>query len=243
MRLSSSLLNTRLADIVSADPRVTPVFDRLGFDYCCHGNRTLHEAAIDQCVPVSEVVDELVALGPRPESATDRPEWSNLTSLVRHIVTTHHWYVREHQPILQGWLAKLAGRHGARHPELHEAYAVFGELSNELLQHMTKEENILFPYIEALWTARELGQPAPASPFGTILNPIRAMEEEHRDAGNLLARLRMLTNGYEPPTDGCTTYRVCFAELARFEADLHQHVHLENYVLFPQAIALEGALG
>ena len=108
---------------------------------------------------------------------------------------------------------------------------------------MEKEENILFPYIEALWTASESGERPPASPFGTVLNPIRAMEQEHRNAGDLLARLRIATDGYQPPADGCTTYGVCFAELARFEADLHQHVHLENYVLFPRAVALENSLG
>ena len=120
---------------------------------------------------------------------------------------------------------------------------LFERLSSELLQHMNKEENILFPFIEALAGSAAAGQRAPLNPFGTILNPIRAMEQEHLDAGNLLFRIRSLTDGYRPPADACTTYRVCYDGLARFEADLHQHVHLENYVLFPRAIALEGEHG
>jgi regulator of cell morphogenesis and NO signaling len=240
--LSTEVLHTRLADIVRDDPRMSPVFDRLGLDYCCQGHRTLQEASNDQGVPVSEVIDALLALGPRPEEATDRIEWTDPTALIQHLITTHHRYVREHVSILQGWLAKLAGKHGGRHPELHQVRALFHTLSGELLQHMNKEESILFPFIESLWAAHETGQRAPASPFGTILNPIRAMEREHRDAGDLLSKLRSVTNGYEPPSDGCTTYRACFAELSRFEADLHQHVYLENHVLFPHAIALEGAL-
>jgi len=165
----------------------------------------------------------------------------DLSALVR-IVATHHRYLRERQPILQGWLATLAERHGANHPEFHQVRAAFETLSVALLRHMDKEENILFPYVEALWHAREHGRPSPANPFGTIVNPIRMMEQEHREAEDLLARLRLLTDGYQPPKDGCTTCRACYAELARFDADLHQHVHLENDVLFPRAMALENEI-
>jgi regulator of cell morphogenesis and NO signaling len=240
--LSPSILQTRLADLVQEDPRITPVLDRFGLDYCCRGYRTLQEASIDHSVPVSEVLEQLEAIGPRPESSGMPAAWTDLPGLIRHIVTSHHRYVREHQPVLQALLDKLVNRHGAGHPELIEVREVFGALSEEMLQHMTKEENILFPFIETL-CATSAGQPRPVSPFGTILNPIRAMEQEHNEAGDLLARLRRLTGGYQPPADACTSYRLCFDELARFEADLHQHVHLENYVLFPRAIAMEGALG
>ena len=239
--LSSSILQTRLADLVQEDPRITPVLDRFGLDYCCRGYRTLEEASIDQSVPVSEVLEELEAIGPRPDG-TDAPAWTDLPGLVRHIVTRHHRYVREHQPVLQALLDKLVNRHGERHKELAEVRAVFESLAEEMLQHMNKEENILFPYIETL-ARTSAGQPRPFSPFGTILNPIRAMEQEHLEAGDLLARLRLLTDGYQAPADGCMSYRLCFEGLARFEADLHQHVHLENYVLFPRAIAMESALG
>lgn len=236
---SNLLVHTRLADLVTDDPRAAAVFDRLGLDYCCQGNKTLRDATHDRHIPISEVIDELCALGPKAADDRERTSWSHLPDLINHIVLDHHRYVREHQPILQGWLDKLATKHGGRHPELHEIRAVFVALSSELLQHMAKEENILFPYIEQLWSAREAGRTPPASPFGTIANPIRSMEHEHQDAGELLSRLRTLTDGYQPPSDGCTTYRVCFAELARFEADLHQHVHLENHVLFPRAMSLE----
>lgn len=240
---STSVLQTRLADLVRNDPRTAPVLDRFGLDYCCHGHRTLQEASIDDHVAVSEVLDELLALGAGPETGTTPASSTDLATLVRHIINTHHAYVREHQPILAGWLEKLVDRHGARHPELLEVRGLFERLSSDLLQHMSKEENILFPFIDALAGAAATGHRAPLNPFGTVLNPIRAMEQEHVDAGNLLFRIRSLTGGYRPPSDACTTYRVCYDGLARFEADLHQHVHLENYVLFPRAIALEGLLG
>jgi regulator of cell morphogenesis and NO signaling len=108
---------------------------------------------------------------------------------------------------------------------------------------MVKEEHILFPYIDALAAASRAGGRLPSSPFGTILNPIGMMEAEHRHAGDQLETLRRLTDAYTPPADGCTTYRLCYEELARFEADLHRHVHLENNVLFPRAVELERELG
>jgi regulator of cell morphogenesis and NO signaling len=240
---SHSLLETRLGDLVTADPRIAPILDRLGLDYCCQGHRTLRDATLEQHIAVSEVIDELCSLEVTAGEGSAATAWPDLAELIQHIVSTHHSYVRTQQPILQGWLEKLAARHGRRHPELLEILAVFESLSDGLLQHMAKEENILFPYIERLWASANGGGLPPANPFGTILNPVRVMESEHQEAGAHLARLRSLTGGYEPPADGCTTYRVCFSELARFESDLHQHVHLENHVLFPRALALEQAAG
>lgn len=239
MNLPHSLLETRLADIVSADPRTAEVFERIGLDYCCQGHKTLRDATLDQHVAISEVIDQLTSLEPLTAAEVDEARWPDLSELMRHIVTRHHRYVREHQPIIQGWLDKLAAKHGGRHPELHEIRAEFEVMSKGLLQHMLKEENIVFPFIEMLWASRVTDGSRPGTPFGTMLNPIRVMEAEHQEAGAHLTKIRALSNGYETPSDGCTTYRVCFAELARFEADLHQHVHLENHVLFPRALALE----
>src|SRR5262245_51530936 len=126
--LSPSILNARLADIVRNDPRVTPVFERFGFDYCCHGQQTLQEASAGQQVAISDVLGELEALGPRPDNGGRSDEWADLTALIRHIVNHHHRYVREHQPILLSWLDKLSARHGARHPELREIREVFATL-------------------------------------------------------------------------------------------------------------------
>ncbi|HEX5068848.1 MAG TPA: iron-sulfur cluster repair di-iron protein [Vicinamibacterales bacterium] len=240
--VSGSILHARLADIVLDDPRCTPVFDRLGLDYCCRGQRTLLEASEEQHVPISEVLGEIHALGPRLADSDRAAEWPDLTALIHHILSRHHHYVREHEPVIRGLLDKLVNRHGDRHPELFEARATFNLLSQELLQHMEKEEKILFPFIESLSVATADGPPQPGSPFGTIMNPIRAMEHEHLVAGTLMARLRTLTRGFEPPADACMSYRLCFSELAEFESDLHTHVHLENYVLFPRAVALENAL-
>jgi regulator of cell morphogenesis and NO signaling len=139
--------------------------------------------------------------------------------------------------VIGRYLAKLVEVHGTRHPELCRIAGSFEQMGNELLRHLMKEEMVLFPYLREL-TAPDGVDPL-TSPFGTVENPIRMMEREHRDAGDEMRVIRELTNGYAAPADGCTTYQVCFAELARFEGDLHRHVHLENNVLFPRAIEIE----
>jgi len=238
---SSPFPQRSLGELVTEDTRAATVFERFGLDYCCRGHQTLEDAARDQGTPLHAVVAALEALGP-PTSSDRADEGASLDQLTRLIVERHHRYVRESMPAITAWLDKLVARHGARHAELIEARDLFRQVTDELTAHMAKEENILFPFIDALATAERSGRHPVASPFGTIVNPVRVMEADHALVGNLLARLRALTAGFEPPADACTTYRLCYAELSRFEADLHRHVHLENNILFPRALDLEHTL-
>jgi regulator of cell morphogenesis and NO signaling len=230
-----------LGDIVKQDARAAGVLEHFGLDYCCGGRQTLEEAAAAHRVDVATVVQALEALD-EPASGSGAERWDELDALTRHIVDRHHRYVREITPTVQVWLNKLVARHGAQHPELAQVNATFAELASELAAHMTKEENLLFPVIDDLAAAKRAGAHLPKSPFGTVLNPVRVMEADHQAAGSLLARLRALTQGFTPPDDACTTYRMCYTELERFENDLHRHVHLENNVLFPRALDLEQQL-
>jgi len=245
MNTSSSfppLPDMTLADIVTGDSRTATVFDRIGLDYCCHGHQTLRDAATDRGVPLSELIEQLANLGPRPDGASAPAATDDLATLAQHVVNRHHRYARETIPTISAWLDKLVSRHGTRHPELASIQLAFEELAGELLNHMSKEEHLLFPYIEALAAAAKTGGPLPPSPFGTILNPIRVMEQDHREAGDHMSHIRVWSQSYTPPADACRTYRLCYEALAQFEADLHQHVHLENHVLFPRAVALESAV-
>jgi len=231
------LTHRTLGDIVTDDARAGAVLSRFGLDFCCGGHQTLADAAARRRVPLGVIVEALDALAASVPVA--EPQWPELDALTRHIVTAHHGYVGEITPTLTAWLDKLVTRHGELHPELAAVRNVFARLSDELAVHMVKEENVLFPYIDELArAARGIGR-LPASPFGTVLNPVRAMEHDHRDAGESLAQLRDLTSDFCPPADACVTYRLCFGELERFEIDLKTHVHLENHVLFPGVIELE----
>jgi regulator of cell morphogenesis and NO signaling len=112
-------------------------------------------------------------------------------------------------------------------------------LAQELTMHMMKEENVLFPYIERMEEAVLQHEPILPPPFGTVANPVRMMEHEHQDAGVALKTLRAASQDYTPPEDACTSFRALYTALANFEKDLHQHIHLENNVLFPRALAME----
>ncbi len=218
------------------------VLERFGLDFCCGGRRTLEAAARAKSVDVHEVVSALEALGAASNEYREPDAWKDLSVLVRHIAEQHHHYVRTASPPIAAWLERLVSRHGAGHPELAEVRETFAALAEELETHMVKEEQLLFPAVHELAAARRSHAALPRSPFATIKNPVRVMEDDHDLAGSLMERLRVLTGGFTPPDDACATYRLCYAELARYEQDLHRHVHLENHVLFPRAIALEEAL-
>jgi regulator of cell morphogenesis and NO signaling len=225
-----------VGDIVAKDFRAAAVFQQFGIDFCCGGRRSIADACEMASVAPADIEAELAALAVT-DAEDDMAGWP-LDRLADHIVSTHHAYARSALPVIRTYLAKLVDVHGVRHPELVSVLSCFDTLARNLLQHMMKEEQVLFPYVRELQTAAHSGE-LHTSPFGSIENPIRMMEREHRGAADELDTIRELTCDYSAPSDGCTTYRVCMAELQRFEDDLHRHVHLENNVLFPRAIALE----
>jgi regulator of cell morphogenesis and NO signaling len=241
--MSAYLEDTMVGDVVGHDFRTAAVFERYGIDFCCGGRRSIADACRAAAVDPAAVEQALQAVtadaagGSGEPGAPDRNDATGwpVARLIDEIVGVHHQYVRSALPLIGRYLAKLVQVHGARHPELRQVASSFERMGVELSQHMMKEERVLFPYIKELAAGTHL----PASPFGTVANPIRMMEREHQDAGDETRLIRELTNGYVVPDDGCTTYRVCLAELAQFERDLHRHVHLENNVLFPKALELE----
>ena len=235
--MNERLSTTTIGEIVATDFRAAAVFEQFGVDFCCGGRRSLDEACRSVAADPADVVRALEALSPVTDAEADVTEWP-LDRLIDHIVSTHHAYVRSSMPAIRHYLAKLVEAHGARHPELLLITAHFDTVIRELGQHLLKEEQVLFPYVRDLVKSTDGGRHVP-SPFGSVENPIRMMEREHREAADELRIIRALTGGYVAPADGCATYEVCMAELDRFERDLHRHVHLENNVLFPKAVVLE----
>ena len=146
-------------------------------------------------------------------------DWRDLGELVRHIVDTHHRYLRQALPDITAGLNHLVNQHGLGHPELHRVRQTFAQLGEELLAHLEKEEHILFPYITELAGTQDRTGRLASSPFGTIANPVRMMEDDHLDALGLMAGLRDLTRGYVPPPEWPQADAACYGALARFEAD------------------------
>lgn len=237
--MSELLENARVGDVVAADFRSAAVFQSFGIDFCCGGRRSVADACRAAGVDQARILVALEALRPEDAPKDDVAGWP-LDRLVAHILDTHHVYIRASTPVISGDLEKLVSVHGARHPELSRIENAFRRVSRDLAPHLMKEEHVLFPYIAELleWTRAKEERPR-SSPFGSVGNPIRMMEREHEEVGAEMRLIRELTGDFTPPEDGCTTYRVCFSELLRFEQDLHRHVHLENNVLFPKVLALE----
>lgn len=230
---------TTLKEIVTQDFRAAAIFEKYALDFCCNGGVTIEQACAARRLDAAPITTELANLSHSPLPPDDRFTQLAPEALIEHIVSVHHAYVREAIPVLLTHTAKIAQVHGERHPELVAIADRFAALADELQHHMMKEERMLFPYVAALSVARREGRPVAPPPFGTAANPIRMMEAEHTAAGDALATIRSLSNTYAVPADGCTTYQVTYKELQQFEEDLHRHVHLENNILFPRAIALE----
>jgi regulator of cell morphogenesis and NO signaling len=170
-------------------------------------------------------------------------EWATrpLSELIGNIVEQHHGFVRRETPRLVGLLAKVKAKHGPTHPQVAQIESLFLAMAQELSTHMLKEEQVLFPHIERLEKAALSGAPAPEAFFGSVSRPIANMAAEHDDAGAILSQLRELSNGYTTPAGACPTFVALYRGLEDFEHDLHQHVHLENNILFPRAIDIERA--
>lgn len=234
-----------IGELVTQDWRKAEVFKKYGIDYCCGGKKTVAEACTKKGIDPAVVEAELEQVELRPltgmGSTNNYNHWG-LDFLADYIVNTHHHYVKEATPFLEELSAKVARVHGGHHPELLEIQRHSQSVIEELTMHMHKEEMILFPYIKQLAQAKKTGMSIARPPFGTIANPINMMEAEHVSAGEDLQAIEELSERFTPPEDACMSYRVLFAKLQEFQQDLHQHIHLENNILFPKALQLEEEL-
>lgn len=238
-RLHSGEQPATIGELVAADYRKAEVFRKFGLDFCCGGKKSVEQACREKGLDVHAVKKELAGLdNPGGEKGQDFDQWT-LDNLVDYIVDNHHRYVNESLPILYELTQKVVRVHGERHPELIRIAGHFDAVAQELRIHMHKEERILFPFIKDMAVAEREDRPLPRAPFGSVQNPIRMMEAEHESAGGDMAAVQTLSGDYTPPADACTSYRVLFAKLQEFEQDLHRHIHLENNILFPKAVALE----
>lgn len=227
-------------DIASENPAAVRVFEKYGIEFCCGGDVPLAEACAAKGVNVDEVIASLDVAVP---SAPGEKEWAkeSLADLAAYIVNTHHTYVNREIPRLKELAAKVVSRHGDSYPEPAGIQAKLDELGEELTTHQGKEEVVLFPYIGKLERFASGEGAKPRNCFGTIANPIAMMTKDHDVAGSMMAEIRKLSGDYTPPEDACPTFRAFYAGLDEFEKDLHRHVHLENNILFPRALALESS--
>jgi len=221
----------RVAELVTQRPSLARLLESLGIDYCCQGGQPLAAACADKALDLETVLAQIA-------QAVEQPREKNLgeltlSELADHIEALHHGYLRECLPLLSRQVDRVAAVHGGVHRELLAVKRVFQAFAAEMLQHMRKEEQILFPAIRLLEHTGQNTVP--------LEHIIGVMESEHSHSGDALAELRQLTQSYRVPEGACTTYRAMLQGLAELEADTHIHVHAENHILFPRALELAGS--
>jgi regulator of cell morphogenesis and NO signaling len=229
---------TTVADLASRFPATIKVFQKHGIDFCCGGQRALGEACgnggPDLAALESELRAAIAGSPPEKKPLAEMP----LDELTRHVVLRYHAWVREELPRIGQMMEKVLRVHGERHPELEAVARTLSAVGDDIMPHMAKEEQVLFPFLNRLAAADAAGEGI-AVPFGTVRNPIRMMEMEHEAVGALLAKLRALTGGFTPPADACNTFLGLYHAFAELERDTHEHIHVENNILHPRAIEME----
>jgi regulator of cell morphogenesis and NO signaling len=236
----SAIAEKTVRELALESSNATRVFEKLGIDYCCGGNKSLEQACRTANLSVDSVQRELDSAKQKAQPSAGR-DWQRepLSELIAHINGTHHTFVRQEIVRLTPLMEKVCGKHGPNHPELLHIQAIFRGLAQELTSHMMKEEMVLFPYVARMEEAVIEGEPVLPPPFGTVANPVAMMEQEHDSAGDAVRAMRSSSNGYVAPEGACASYQTLYRGLEEFEADLHQHIHLENNILFPRALAME----
>ncbi|WP_369994278.1 iron-sulfur cluster repair di-iron protein [Winogradskyella sp.] len=243
MELLQNNIKKEIGQYVADDFRTAAIFSKYKIDFCCNGNRTVAEACEKKGLDSSRIIDEINRiLNTKTGETIDYKSWP-LDLLTEYIEKKHHRYVEEKIPIIRQFLDKLCHVHGQRHPELHKINELFTASAGELASHMKKEELILFPFIKKMVKVKLDNGSVQPPQFGTVENPIAMMKYEHDNEGERFRQIAELTDNYIPPADACNTYKVTFAMLDEFEKDLHLHIHLENNILFPEAIKLEQQFG
>jgi regulator of cell morphogenesis and NO signaling len=215
------------------------VVEKYGIDFHDQGSRSFDEVCREKSLDPSVVAAEIDGVA-QPRLPVAIVENITLKALIQHINARHHEYLKLELPRLRARLDRMAMRHpdrdGGLLPRLR---AVFVEIQEELELHLHKEEDILFPFIARMERAVANGQPPPPSPFGTVRNPIGMMEHEHAALQSMLTRMREIAREYAAPDYACANFRAVFNTLKELEADLHEHIRVENDILHKRAVALE----
>jgi regulator of cell morphogenesis and NO signaling len=227
-----------IGELVAQNYKTASVFKKFKIDFCCNGNRTISEACERKKLDPSQLINELRNTIINVEQNMDFNSWE-LDLLADYIEKTHHRYVLTKIEEIKPYLNKVTRVHGEHNPELKEIEILFNQSAQELSQHLQKEEMILFPFIRNMVNSKMEEKPLFFPHFGTVENPIAMMKHEHQNEGERFEKIAELSNQYTPPSHACNTYRVTFALLKEFEDNLHQHIHLENNILFPKAIKME----
>lgn len=229
-----------VGSIVNENFATTRIFKNFGIDFCCGGTASLADACRMAGVDIERVVEALENSTNQSAESIPFDSWPT-DLLIDYVLKIHHRGIRAKGPQLLADIERVERAHGERHPELCKLVTLFADSLEDLENHLQKEEQVLFPYCYRLFEAQQQGQRCEPMHCGTVANPIRVMLREHSDEGTRYKYIRTLMNNFEVPEDACPTYRLMLQDLEAFMDGLFEHIHIENNILFPRFIALEGA--
>ncbi|MBP6445913.1 MAG: iron-sulfur cluster repair di-iron protein [Saprospiraceae bacterium] len=235
-------INSVIGDIVSKNYKTAEVFRHYGVDFCCKGNRIIKDLSDSGKIDLEKLLNDLESVTSSSTDAIIEYNTWPLDLLADYIEKKYHRYIEEKIPVITEYLAKTCKVHGHGFNELYQIHDLFVASSEDLLHHMMKEEKILFPYIRKMVANERQGFSHKSPAFGSVKNPISMMMSEHMNEGDRYRQIATLSNNYTPPPNACNTFMVTYALLQEFEENLHQHIHLENNILFPNAINFEETL-
>lgn len=233
------LTTKTIREIALEMPQTTRVFEEFKIDYCCGGRKPFAEACQIAGVDPEALALKLEAVSDASYETADFPEQLAASELIDYILEKHHVFTKNEIERLTPLMAKVCRKHGEIHAELFDLEMTFRLLCDDLIVHMRKEEMVLFPFIKTMEASVSNNLSVAEPHFRTVRNPVRMMMEEHDTAGELLVKMRRITNDYLLPEGACPSFKTLYFGLQDLERDLHRHIHLENNVLFPQAVELE----
>jgi regulator of cell morphogenesis and NO signaling len=228
--------NQKIGEIVNAFPKAAEIFKEYKIDFCCGGNRPLSEAIHEQNVNEEALLNKINSEYESYQSSTKDKNWveAETSEIVEQILNKHHAYLWSELPKIGKLSTTILRVHGAHHPELSKVHKLFNTLKMELEDHLTKEETIQYPAIKEYEESKSLAD------LNKAVDIINDLETEHTGAGDILKELRVVTNDYSIPSDVCETFELTYKKLEELEADLFQHIHLENNILFPRLRKMAG---
>jgi regulator of cell morphogenesis and NO signaling len=237
-----SIKEETIGEIVTKDFRKAQVFKNFNIDFCCGGKKTITEVCESKGIDITVLKRALEEVADKVDTTRNNYQKWDIGFLTDYIINTHHQYVKDNTQFIMELANKVAKVHGEQHPELIKVSQIFTQVAMELISHLNKEEKMLFPFIKELATVQRNRGSLPTSSFGKVANPIRMMEAEHEEAGEALQTIREVTDNFTLPSDACNSYVILYKKLNEYENDLHEHVHLENNILFPKSILTEQEL-
>ncbi|MBB1285091.1 iron-sulfur cluster repair di-iron protein [Flavisolibacter sp. BT320] len=230
-----------VGQIAAKDLRKAEVFRKYGIDFCCGGKKTLKQVCDEKGLDLAAVEAALDNAQVTEKAGEHFDRWSP-DFLADYIYNKHHVYYYDEGPVIADLLTKVLMRHGDHYPVLNHVYELYKTLAEELGSHFAKEEKIVFPFVKALVGAKASGNKEALRSQFSLEAPVKMMEEEHEAAGEILEALQKITNDYTAPDGACNSFQFLYKKLKALDEDLHQHIHLENNILFPKALALEKEL-